>query len=319
MASKVILRVMPGTIMTREEFAKFAPPRSIALDGFLDCGPYFDLGLMHQNFDHHDGVYRPATMSTAMQVMFAIKGGMMDFFTAGGTKDIHVFINDPDQDTALATYLIQNYERFDGVQSIAVLSRLLNWCDELDITAGAFPRRLNDQLVRQHVWVFSPYNSIRKSGALANAIFRKDESVLRNCIEAVHTRIGALIMGKAEEQELDTRHEILYDGEVFKVVNEVGGTDARTYLFSRGMKAYVSIVAERSDGRRVVSVGRVSEYITRFPVQKIVAAYNKLEGLEDSPHKWGGTTLISASSRMNGTGLSIEQLRDTALDIVKAS
>lgn len=69
------LQVRPRQTMTWAQFLSETPERSIALDGAVSGGPAWDEKTLHVNFDHHDGVVREATMSTAMQVLFAIKGG----------------------------------------------------------------------------------------------------------------------------------------------------------------------------------------------------------------------------------------------------
>lgn len=181
-------------------------------------------------------------MSTAKQVMFAIKGGLMD--RLGGQAKI--WINDPDQDTALATWLLKNYTRFDGVQSHPIINRLLELNDRLDITGGAYPMRLDDDVLSIHNWVFEPYSELRISGALAAA----DAAVMRNCLDAVHARLNATLMGQPGRRELRRDAKILYDSpRGFAIIDETGGNEARYVLFARGMNAFVSLVATRPDGR----------------------------------------------------------------------
>ncbi len=61
------VRFMPRqTFPSFETFALWTPPMSVALDGVVPGGPAFDASSHHVNFDHHDGVVREATMSTAM-------------------------------------------------------------------------------------------------------------------------------------------------------------------------------------------------------------------------------------------------------------
>jgi hypothetical protein len=290
--------------MTWKEFLKNTPPRSIALDGVVRGGPNYDHETRHINFDHHDGVVREATMSTAMQVYFAIKGGLMEAFAVSEKVDASVFLNDTDQDTALAIWHLLHYKLFEGTKSIPTMSRLLALDDRWDITGGAFPMNLDDQLVRQHTWVFQPYTKLRKSGALSQA----GEEVLLDNLEAVLGRLNRYMMGQAEEVELDTRHEILHDCSQYKIVDEIGGNEARYFLFSRGMNAFVSIVARRNDRRFVYTIGRRSRYI-QFPVKQLYDDLNAAEGLERN-NGWNGSDIIGGSSRLNGSDLSWQQIRD---------
>ena len=240
---------LPRQQMTRADFLDNTPRNSIALDGMVSGGPYFHAATNHVNYDHHDKVVREATMSTAMQVYYAIKGGMMTRFMNDPVDDnsVSVYVNDTDQDTALAVWLLMNYKLFEGVQSIPSINRLLALNDRLDITGGAFPMNLSDQLVHQYTWIFEPYINLRKSGVLATAT----AEVLHDNLVATMSRITKYMMGNGGESIPDTRHEILYDGHGFKIVDEIGGSAARTHLFSLGMKAFISLIAARPDGQRI--------------------------------------------------------------------
>lgn len=288
--------------MSKEQFLATTPAFSIALDGAVLGGPFFDNATMHINFDHHDCVIREATMSTAMQVYFAIKGGLMKAFPA--EAQISIYINDTDQDTAFAVWLLLNYKKFEGIQSHPNINRLLALNDRWDITGGAFPMNLSDELVMQHNWVFRPYTDLRKSGGLAQA----NEAVLRSNLEAVMARLSKFMMGEAEQVALDTRHEILHSSPYYQIVHEIGGNEARYFLFNHGMDAFISLVATRDDGRRVWSIGRRSQYIP-FPVEDLYDAYNAAEGFTRKDG-WNGSTIVGGSSRMHGSGLTWEQLRD---------
>ncbi len=294
--------IQPRVSMSQAEFTTTTPAYSIGLDGAVLGGPFFNSGTMHINYDHHDCVIREATMSTAMQVYFAIKGGLMKAFPQGVTVSIH--INDTDQDTAFAVWLLLNYKKFEGVQSHPNINRLLALNDRWDITGGAFPMNLSDDLVMQHNWVFRPYTDLRKSGGLAQA----NEAVLRSNLEAVMARLTKFMMGDAEQVALDTRHDIIHNSPHYKIVHEVGGNEARYHLFSHGMDAFISLVAVRPDNRYVWSVGRRSQYIS-FPVEKLYDDFNEAEGF-DRTNGWNGSTIVGGSSRLKGSELNWEQLRD---------
>lgn len=298
------LHILPRKTMEWDAFIRETPRNSIALDGMVRGGPRFDMKTLHANFDHHDGVVREATMSTAMQVFMAIKGGLMESFRQNGKPFANVYINDTDQDTSYAVWLLCNYKLIEGVQSLPQMNRLLYLDDKWDITGGGFPMNLNEKLVRQHCWVFAPYTELRKSGRLSQA----DENILRDNIEAVMKRLNSFMMGEADEKELDTRHTILYDSPTFKIVDEIGGNEARYYLFSKGMNAFISLVATRGDGKSVWSVGRRSQFIP-FPVQELYVDFNEAEGLT-ADNGWGGSDIIGGSSREYGSSLTWEKLAE---------
>lgn len=294
---KFEIHVLPRTAVSIEQFYKIAQPGSIALDGFVKGAPFIDEDHGYINADHHNGVIREFTMSTAMQIFFAVKGGLMKCMKRFGDT-AHIWINDTDQDTCLAVYILKNYKQFEGVASSPAFNRLLDITNKLDVTAGAFPLNLNDAIMRQHEWIFSPYTELRRSGALANG----NEAVLRDNLEAVLGRISDFLAGKAQEIPLNTEYEIIHKTPDYYFVNEIGGNAARYQLFSEGMDAYISIIALRPDGRRVITIGRRSRFIL-FPLPRIFQRLNNKEGLTPA-NGWDGSDIVGGSSRANGTSLS---------------
>lgn len=284
--------------MTWQEFVSTTPSGSIALDGVVRGGPAWSEESLHANFDHHEEVVREATMSTAMQVLFALKGGLMDRL-----PECRVYVNDVDQDTVFAYWLLFNHKKFSGVQSHPVINRLLALNDRWDITAGAFPMSLDDTLVRQHCWVFEPYTELRKSGRLSEA----DEREMRLCLDLCMARLTAAWLGSAQEKDLDVRYEILHADSRYKIINEIGGNEARYFLFSQDMlNGYVSLVATRKvDGRFVYTIGRKSRYVD-FPVPVLLEALSKAE---PTTAPWGGSDIVGGSNREKGSGLHWEQVR----------
>lgn len=305
---------MPRQSLSWSQFLISTPPNSIALDGIVHGGPNFDPVTKHLNFDHHDGVVREATMSTAMQIFFAIKGGLMEMFKVGDkiTDPVFLYINDTDQDTSLAIWLLINYQVFEGNSGLPNIHRLLTLTDRLDITGGAFPMNLRGELEEMHAWVFGAYNDLRKSGGLAIAT----AEILQDNLAATINRLNKFMMGEGERQPLDTRHEIIFDSPEFKIIDEIGGNEARYHLFGQGLKAFISIVTHRPDGRSVCSIGRRSRYIP-FPVTDLYDDFNAAEGLNRETG-WNGSDIIGGSSRKLGTGLSIDELKRITLTRLKS-
>lgn len=275
------------------------PRCSIALDGMVSGGPTYDPAGLHVNFDHHDGVVREATMSTAMQVYFAIKGGLMRRFAPA-----EVFVNDTDQDTALAAWLLAKHKLFEGPSSVPHIQRLLALTDRWDITGGAFPMNLDDVLVEEHNWVFDAYSSFRKSGALARATPEE----LRGNLEATFGRLDRYLMGSAERLALDTRHTFIdrldLGATSLFFVDEIGGNTARYFLYNhRDMQAFVARVATRPDGRFVYSIGRRSRYVD-FDIPRMLQS---LSAHDIGP--WGGSDIIGGSNRERGSALDWPDIR----------
>lgn len=303
--SKFTLFIEPRNSISWEKFQKDYPKYSIALDGFVNDAPNYNEQTKHINFDHHHGVVREATMATADQVYMAVKGGLFQSFKDADGPVANIYVNDPDQDTCLAVFILLHHDMFEGTKSIPHFNRLLNLDSKFDITGGAYPVNLRDELLESHAWVFQPYTDLRTSGKLASA----GESEIRDCIEAVCARIMKFIMGESGKLKLDTRHTILNQSSAlpgFMLVEEIGGNSARYHLFSLGMNAFISIVAKRPDGKYVYSLGRRSMYIP-FPVKELFEILNKEEGLTRE-NGWGGSDIIGGSSRSLGSSLEPEKV-----------
>jgi hypothetical protein len=309
---QINLVVRPRETVTKLQFLSSSfPQNSIALDGFIhDSGPFLDLNQRKLNRDHHFQVERSATMSTCMQVYLAIKQGLFSLF--GGTKPT-VYINDVDQDTALAVWLLEYHHLFVGSSTIPNISRLVYLTDKLDITAGAYPVSISDNLLQTHAWVFKPYNEFRTSGLLFTS---NAEQMLHN-LELTMARITQLMMGQAEMTELDTRHEVFWEDGIVKIIHEIGGNEARYFLYSQGMKAHISLVTKRPDERYVWVVGKSSPYI-QFDVSVFEAEMNKRDTLPDGKplpagEQAGGSDTIIGSSRLHGSALNPEDMKDIYL------
>ncbi len=299
------LVIQPRKSISWEEFLVSNSGPSISLDGYVNDSPNYSEKTKHVNFDHHHGVVREATMATAEQVYMAIKGGMFESFRNESGPFANVYINDCDQDTCLAIFILENYKMFESTASIPHFNRLLHIDSKFDITGGAYPVNLRDELLERHAWVFEPYTNIRKSGELANA----SAETMLNCVEAVCARIHKFILGESEKIELDIRHNILTISSELKgfwLVEETGGNSARYHLFSKGMNAFISVVAKRPDGKYVYSIGRRSRYIP-FPVQEFFVLLNDKEGLSRQ-NGWGGSDIIGGSSRELGSSLEPKEV-----------
>lgn len=133
------LIIHPRKSISWEVFLTTASGPSIALDGYVNDAPNYSEKTKHANFDHHYGVVREATMSTAEQVYMAVKGGIFESFKKEGKPFSDVYINDCDQDTCLAIFILENYKMFEGTGSIPHFNRLLNVDSKFDITGGAYP------------------------------------------------------------------------------------------------------------------------------------------------------------------------------------
>lgn len=319
MEGRIQIHVLPRQSVSWDEFVLAAPPRSIALDGYVLGGPRLDKPRKVVNFDHHSGVIRDATMSTAKQVYVALKSGLMKFMGLREGHDVHVFINDTDQDTCLACWQLLNYAEIEGVKSSPIFNRLLWLTDVWDITGGAFPMLLKEKTVEQHNWVFRPYTNLRKSGALATA----NEAVMRDNLEAVLTRIDQYYRGDSGQEPLDVRYRVIHSFPRARCLlyNEESGNEARYWLYTNDkMDSFICRVATRPDGRYVYSLGMRGQY-EDYPIEEIYNVLNRAEGLTRESG-WNGSTIVGGCSRLLGSGLDwpeITHLLAPLLDLPRAA
>lgn len=285
------------------EFLKCYPKCAIALDGVIKSGPFFYEKCRVLNFDHHYGVVREATMSTAKQINMAIQLGLMDLFHP--QRSVRVVINDIDQDTALALWQLKNSRYFKDPARLAAIEQLLRITDLWDITAGAFPLALDPRILRQHAWVFRAYTEFRISGQLARA----DATAMRKNLAITLKRITAWVEGQAQEVDLDERFEMVYRDSDCWYYRELGGNEARHYLWGQGMNAYVALGALRPDGRQTFAIGRRSRYYTQFPLPKIAEALSAAEEKKGLCAPWGVADIVGGSHRELGSGLSFSEIR----------
>jgi hypothetical protein len=299
------LNIEPATPpISWNNFIKEKSPYSIALDGYVIGPPIFNESGPYQNFNHHEDVDRLGTRSTCAQVLIALRQGLTDTF-----NEMNIWVNDCDEDVCLSTFLLANPHIAMNAMN-PLLNRLVSMEDMLDATAGAYPFPASLPTLEHMAWIFEPYRRFRISGEIDN---RKEDG-FRFVIETVHDRIMKHITGTASVIKLDTRYEVLGGGNSWSIVKEIG-MNARTGMFSNGIRAFVS-VRERPDGNLTVAIGRMSPYV-KFNILKIIDAFNEAEGLTESPDRWGGGNTIAGSPRIAGTKLSLKDITNIIEEVIK--
>jgi len=277
------------------------PPRSIAIDGYCKGSPRFDQKRVVLNINHHEDVDRVATRSSCLQAMLQVKLGLYDSFCdEAGRPDATLYMNDCDQDVALATYILMHPEHVNRPK----LRELVRIEDLMDMSGGLYPTRKRLHLMKQLNWIMQPYTRVRASGALGQLDARGMERLVRE----MHRRIGLTLFNGPKEVEVDTSFEVLADHGSWQLVREIGEA-ARIGMAEKRIKAFVSLISE-ADGRYRYAIGRLSPFIS-FPLPKLYAALNKAEGLgAEAKIGWGGGDTIGGSPRENGSGLSPERVQE---------
>ncbi len=293
--------------MSWEKFKETKPSYSIALDGYVCTGPRYDLEGPWLNFNHHEDCDRLATRATCGQVLMAIKQGLFDSLKKNEVTKALVWVNDCDEDVCVSWFLLRHWTMVEK-NAYMKLSRLVSVADALDSTAGAFPYPKDLPILQDLAWVFDPYRQFRVKGGLD----RKNAEEYENIIEEVGDRILLHITGQGEQIPLDCRYKVLHQEQNFTVIEEIG-TQAKTGIFGDNIKAYIS-VRERPNNKYTYTVGRLSPFIAKFDVPKLLEALNKAENLQNSEDKWGGGNTIGGSPRVSGSKLTPPEV----IEIVKS-
>ena len=295
------LHIEPRTTKTWQRFQDENPPFSVALDGYVDGPPAFSPVGPHANFDHHRLVDRLSTRSTCMQVFLAVSMGLFDTFQKDGEPNAQLFVNDPDQDTSLAVWVLRNPDQCESLTINQHLARLLLGEDILDCTAGAFPVAGENLFMRQQAWIFEPYFNVRSVGVLPTL----DTEAMRAVIDSVGERITAFVAGRGEAIELQTGYDRIGGGEGWEMIVE-HGPHARTALFSAGVRAFVT-VRESGDGVWTYTLGRMSPFV-RFPIQELYRVLSEADNVKPGPDGWSGSNTIGGSPREGGSKIPPAEL-----------
>lgn len=314
MSAELIMR--PGiTVASRGDFISSHPPYAVALDGYVNAPPFFVWtpdGEPYCNFDHHSGVNRFATRSSAQQALFAVRTGFVRAFTADGEYGPTVYANDCDQDVSLAWFVLKNAPEIAShrIKKVgAPIRNLVDMAGDLDVTAGAYPQPVTLPLMRQIAWIFRPFTQARVRGELTGDTAHYQEIVAQCC-----GRIGLHLAGQGREVRLDTRYQTIGGGENWTMFREIGA-EGRIGAFRNGIDAFAIYKGQRPNGRHDYAIGRISEYID-FNLPMIVRHMNRLEGLI-GPDRWGcdGSGIVGGSPRGMGSGIDPQMFIETINDL----
>lgn len=295
--------IEPRKVYEWRDFCRKKQPYSIALDGLVKgktrrnaldtpLGPY-------ANFNHHEGVDRFSTRSTSDQVHLEINMGLFDTFRKEGIPTAQIYVNDCDQDTCLAIWLLQNHERvIDHAQPN--INKLVYCVDRLDTTAGGYP--FGDIKFRRVMeWIFEPYHDERYHGKL----HKLDATEMRAFIEEVQGRIHTYVFEGPQERALLGAYETLSAGENWRFVRETG-SGARAALMRDKVSAFVSLVEERPTGSRDYVLWRKSGWIRAFNNTSLYFLLNEVEeklnhGIISNTNCWDGGDTVGGSPRDTGS------------------
>lgn len=280
-----------------ESFCEKNPEFSIALDGFVNVGPRFDLNKKMINFNHHEEVDRLATRATCAQVLMSMRQGLFQTFRNDDGPIANVFVNDCDEDVCTSWFLLNNSPLVINAVN-PLVNKLVSMEDALDSTAGAYPFPADLPELQKLAWVFAPYRQFRLNHGLES----RNSELFTSIIMDVELRILQYITGNGKSIPLNTKYKVIGGGKGWSMVEEIG-MHARTGMFGDGIKAYAS-VRPHNDGKRFTyTIGKLSPFIP-IDLLKLTHELNKVDSTVSLNNKWGGGNNIIGSPRIDGSTLT---------------
>ncbi|MBR9703138.1 hypothetical protein GOV10_03820 [Candidatus Woesearchaeota archaeon] len=300
------LIIEPRVSMSWTDFKDQKGPYSIALDGYVTHRTMRDRKGPYANFDHHMRCDRFSTIATCGQVYNEVRNHMMeDSFQKDGQPHAHIYVNDPDEDTELASFILLNHEDPKIIHS-PFLKDLVLYEEEADRMGGAI-LDINPELQRAVESIFGPYNNAR----FKEDFLDMDSDDMRVVFDATHKRIYDYLTGKEPTGEYTIPEElrkfdILHQGTDWILTQEYSQM-SRIKMFREGHKRFIALLGE-SNSRYRYSIGRKSEWVD-FDLKTLYKMLNKVEAeLVYHGNLWGGSNTIGGSPRFTGSHLPPEEL-----------
>lgn len=293
--------------LTREEFRRTHPRGSIAVDGYLPEGPWFDLDALQSNINHHEVVDRLATRCSAAQGAIGVRMGRYEAFFREG---IHFWTNDCDPDVATLLWVLENPARMRGALN-PLFNKMLHLLDMLDTTAATYPFPTDFDLGEYH-WIFEPYFEAQARGIVERKEPREHERIVDDC----HLHLERYLAGKPGRVEIETGYDVvsLHPGwGMFRA----RGSLSRMGLVAAGHFAFV-LVRDRPDGSWTYTVQRTSDGV-RFPIQRFLAALNAREQshhAEPLQELWGAGDTVGGSPRVRGSRLPPTEVAEVLNEVM---
>ncbi|MBI2004343.1 hypothetical protein HYS72_02660 [Candidatus Pacearchaeota archaeon] len=309
------LIVEPRVVKTWEQFIKESPPYSIALDGYVSGAPKYQPEGPRLNLNHHEDVDRYSTLCTSMQAYLKLKLGLFEKFSVNGQPRANIYVNDPDQDSSLAAFILTKPEISLNIKNQKKLEELLHYEQIMDITGGMFPLDMKSKIMQQMAWIFEPYDSARISGKL----YSMNGNEMKNLMQNIFSRIKAHLDGKSYEIALDNDYTILYGKpqDKFVLVKE-NSAYSRAKIIRDGIKSFASLVRE-NDGIYKYTLGKISDFIP-LSLPKIYNYLNKFENIKpEDTDRWGGSQTIGGSPRKKQSKIAPEKLFKLITNYIKNS
>ncbi len=305
----------PRVVKTWNQFIKESPPYSIALDGYVSGAPKYQPEGPRLNLNHHKtAVDGHSALCASMQAYLKLKTGLFEKFAVNGGPHAQVYVNDADQDSSLAAFILTKPEVSSSAKNQNKLEELLYHEQIMEITGGMFPLDTKSRIMQKMAWIFEPYDSVRMS----EKIYSMNADEMKNLMQDIFLRIENHLSGRSCEMGLDNSYTILHGNhENFALVKE-NSVYSRAKMIKEGIKAFALLVKENA-GVYKYTLGKISDFVP-IPLPKIYDFLNKFENIKlDDADRWGGSRTIGGSPRINGSKIPPEKLFELIKDYIKNS
>ena len=273
---ELVQKVEMDIIIQRGKTAtlKSLPEYSIALDGFVQ-GPAIDDKGHRYSFDHHAGCSRFSTLSACEQAWTAVLLGLEPSLYS-------IYCNDVDADVCAAIWCLKNPSRCKE----PLVGKLIDAIGKGDRYAGAFDVNGMKKIVE---WVCAPETESKRNGDYE----KLSNDGLKPILESVLHRITQYVDGESSievaKQEIHSSYKVLRNENGWALL-ESSDPHSLGAIWAAGFDRIV-VLRVLSDGSTAYTIARRSEFIDKFPMDKIYEALNEVEP------GWGGGSTIGGAPR----------------------
>lgn len=291
------------TIVEKDRFAY--PPQTLFLDGVYKGAPFMENERRHYALDHHVGCVRPFTLATCEQAVVMVLQGL-----PLGEGEWGLYINEPDLDAVLASWVVLNHDRLVAkerrlLRKVMPLIRVEGIIDThgLDMAElSGLPSHLYEYQKRRLDALRAPeieLKRLRRWADLDATHYVKDQL----------ERLDRELIGRAAIDDAppsaDELREVTWPQRRVAVLcrSTQGIYEVEEQLKSSHGRALGIIVLDRGDGH--FTLLQVDPFLPRS-LAELYPILNELDANadEESGNCWGGSTDIGGSPRGTGTALA---------------
>ncbi len=290
--------------------------QTIFLDGVYTGAPFCDNEMRQYSLDHHADCVRAFTLATCEQAAVMLLQGLP---LSAGSWD--VYINDPDLDSLLATWVLVNHAELlrderAMLRKVMPLIRLEGVIDahgtDMDLLT-AFPEKVQSNLRSKLDRMMEQERALKTAGKWHTADWHK---YIRNTLELMDKMMFP-------DSALDALYEVqesgrvdLYGGRIGVLIeSDLGIYEVESRLKSRFGALLGGIVLQTGPERFTLRL------VDAFLPKDLTAVYTRLNRLDPNAkrgNQWGGSSDIGGSPRDGGTGMTGDEILAVVEDVLGA-